>query len=387
MRQHVPRRILHIVSAMDRGGAETLIMNVYRNIDKSQVQFDFIVHRSEQGDYDKEILELGGRVIRIASLGQLGPILYIKELTRIMRSFPYQAVHSHTDYQGGISSLAAKLSGIQHRICHSHSTNWQKGKRLKERIILKTLQTIIKVSATSYCSCSEEAGRFLFGDQSLKQGKVNILKNGIDLMSFTKLNRNCKTKLLQELKLPEDSITIGHVGTFSKSKNQMFILKVLKKLLVKDSRFVVLLVGEGPLRQQVEKEAVKLGISDNIRFLGVQSDIPSIMKSFDIFLFPSIFEGFGIVALEAQSAGTPCVLSDVIPRSVDMGLGLVTFVNLAQGIEVWCDAINKGLLLNRPENNKIFNQILSKGYDIRNNIKDWISLYGLNSVYVVRDQK
>ncbi|MFJ5759879.1 glycosyltransferase family 1 protein [Neobacillus sp. NPDC093182] len=385
MRQHVPRRILHIVSAMDRGGAETLIMNVYRNVDKSQVQFDFIVHRSEKGDYDNEILEMGGKIFQIASLGQLGPILYIKELIRIMRSFPYQAIHSHTDYQGGISSFAAKLSGIQHRICHSHSTNWQKGKRLKERIVLKTLQAIIKLSATSYCSCSEEAARFLFGNQSLKKGKVKILKNGIDLMSFTNLDRNCKKKLLQELKLPEDTITIGHVGTFSESKNQLYILKVLKKLLAKDPRFVVLMVGDGPLKHQVEIEAKKLGIRDNIRFLGVRSDIPSIMKSFDIFLFPSIFEGFGIVALEAQSAGIPCVLSDVIPDSVDMGLGLVTFINLNQSIEVWCEEINKGLLINRPENNIIFNQILSKGYDIQNNIKDWISLYGLNAVYVVGD--
>lgn len=145
------------------------------------------------------------------------------------------------------------------------------------------------------------------------------------------------------------------------------------------------MVGDGPLKHQVEIEAKKLGIQKNIRFLGVRSDIPSIMKSFDIFLFPSIFEGFGIVALEAQSAGIPCVLSDVIPDSVDMGLGLVTFINLNQSIEVWCEEINKGLLINRPENNIIFNQILSKGYDIQNNIKDWISLYGLNAVYVVGD--
>jgi glycosyltransferase EpsF len=219
----------------------------------------------------------------------------------------------------------------------------------------------------------------------LKKGKVKILKNGIDLRSFTNLDRNCKKKLLQELNLPEDTITIGHVGTFSKSKNQMYILKVLKKLLAKDPRFVVLMVGDGPLKHQVEIESKKLGIHKNIRFLGVRTDIPSIMKTFDIFLFPSIFEGFGIVALEAQSAGTPCVLSDVIPDSVDMGLGLVTFINLDQGIEVWCEEINKGLLINRPENKIIFNQILSKGYDIQNNIKDWLSLYGLNAVYVERD--
>jgi glycosyltransferase EpsF len=374
------KRILHIVSAMDRGGAETLIMNVYRNIDRSQIQFDFVVHRSEKGDYDNEILKMGGRIYKISSLGQLGPILYIRELVRIMRLTRYQAVHSHTDYQSGFPAFAAKLAGIQHRICHSHSSNWQKGKGLKERIFLKMLQMIIKASATNYCSCSEEAANFIFGKQILGKRNVKIIKNGIDVSTFTNIDRNCREKILQELHIPEEVITIGHVGTFSESKNQNFILKVLKKLLEKEPRFVALLVGDGPLKQKIEDEAKRLGIHNNIRFLGVRSDIPSIMRAFDVFLFPSVFEGFGIVALEAQCAGTPCVLSDAIPTSVDMGLGLVSFINLNQSIDDWCEEINKGLIINRPENQKIFNQVLSKGYDIKDNIKDWLSLYGVNMV-------
>jgi glycosyltransferase EpsF len=380
MKKPDKRRILHIVSAMDRGGAETLIMNVYRNVDRSRIQFDFIVHSPEKGDYDDEILEMGGNVYKIPSLGQIGPVLYIGELKKVMRLYPYQAVHSHTDYQSGFPALAAKLAGIQNRICHSHSTNWQRGESLKERIILKMLQLIIKFSATSYCSCSEEAAKFLFGNQILEKGKVKILKNGIDVRTFTKVDRNCRKSLLQGLQLPEEVITIGHVGTFSESKNQIFILRVLKKLLDNDHRFVTLLVGDGPLKRKVEQEAKRLGILDNIRFLGVRSDVPSIMKAFDIFLFPSIFEGFGIVALEAQCAGTPCVLSDTLPNSVDMGLGLVSFINLDQGIEVWCEEIKKGLLIERPENKIIFNQVLSRGYDIQNNIIDWLSLYGINAV-------
>lgn len=380
MRLPGKRRILHIVSAMDRGGAETLIMNVYRNVDRSKIQFDFIVHGTEKGDYDDEILEMGGKIYKISSLGQLGPVLYIRELVKVMHLYPYQAIHSHTDYQSGFPAVAAKLTGIQQRICHSHSTNWQKGERLKERIILKMLQKIINFSATRYCSCSEEAAEFLFGKHMLEKEKVKILKNGIDVSAFTNIDRNCRKSLIQELQLPEEVIIIGHVGTFSESKNQIFILKVLEKLLEKDPRFVLLLVGDGPLKQRIMDEAKRLGILDSIRFLGIRSDIPIIMKAFDLFLFPSIFEGFGIVALEAQSAGTPCVLSDAIPKNVDMGLGLISFLNLEQSIEVWCEAINKGLLIKRPENNMIINKVVSKGYDIQNNIQDWLSLYDINAV-------
>jgi glycosyltransferase EpsF len=380
MIRHDKSRILHIVSAMGRGGAETLIMNVYRNVDRAQIQFDFIVHSTEKGDYEAEILEMGGRIYKISSLGKLGPVFYIRELVTIMRLYPYQAVHSHTDYQSGFPALAAKLAGIQHRICHSHSTNWQKGERLKEKIILKLLQTIIKFSATSLCSCSEEAAKFLFGNRIVEKGKVKILKNGIDIRTFAYVDKTFRKKLLKELQLPEEVITIGHVGTFSESKNQIFILKVLGKLLENNPRFVLLLVGDGPLKHRINDEAKRLGILDNIRFLGVRSDIPNIMNSFDIFLFPSIYEGFGIVALEAQGAGTPCVLSDAIPNSVDMGLGLVSFINLEQSIEIWCDAINNGLLIKRPGTKMISNRVISKGYAIQNNIKDWLNLYGMNTV-------
>ncbi|MCM3568215.1 glycosyltransferase family 1 protein [Neobacillus mesonae] len=380
MKQQKIKRVLHIVSAMNRGGAETLIMNVYRNIDKSKIQFDFVVHHPDQGDYDEEIIKLGGKIFKIQSLGKLGPIKYIKELVKILKLHPYIAVHSHTDYQSGFPAFAAKLAGVQNRICHSHSTNWQKGTKIKDKIILKILQAIIKISATRYCSCSEEAAKFLFGKHVIENRKYIILNNGINVIEFIKVNKESKKKLLQSLNLSENKIIIGHVGTFSESKNQFFIIKVLKKLLEKDSRFVALFVGEGPLKFKIMSEAENLGIKDNIRFLGVREDIPELMNAFDIFLFPSKFEGFGIVTIEAQSAGTPCVLSQAVPKSVDMGLGLVSFVDLNRNLEVWCDAVLKNLNIGRPDKNKIVQQVKSKGFAIQENIQEWLKLYGLSAV-------
>ena len=234
-------RVLHIVSAMDRGGAETLLMNVYRNLDRSKLQFDFVAHRSNKGNFDDEIRQLGGEIYNIPSLGNVGPISYVKKLAEIMASNPFIAVHSHTDYQSGFPALAAKIAGIPHRICHSHSNNWPMNGSFKQNILLKGLQSLIKFSATQYCSCSQEAGAFLFGQKAVERNQVTILKNGIDLSQYLD-ETITKTNVTRELGLNQDAKIIGHVGKFSESKNQIFILKVLKELVNKDKRYVALLV-------------------------------------------------------------------------------------------------------------------------------------------------
>ncbi|WP_160722271.1 glycosyltransferase family 1 protein [Bacillus sp. USDA818B3_A] len=372
-----PDRVLHIVSAMDRGGAETLLMNVYRNLDKSKCQFDFITHSTTKGDFDDEIISLGGEIFPISSLGELGPLKYVKELIRIMSRKKFAAVHSHTDFQGGFSTLAAKICGIEKRICHSHSNNWPLGKSLKSLLTLKSLQTLIRVSATNYCSCSQEAADFLFGKKLVKQGKVNLLKNGIEIQPFLNLG-DCRKSVIEELKLPKDVKIVGHIGRFSESKNQSFILKVLQNLLKSDSSFIALLIGEGPLKSRIEEEAVRLGVLENIRFLGIRDDIPRLMKAFDVFLFPSIFEGFGIVMVEAQCAGTPCVVSNSVPRSTDMGLDLVSFISLESDLNLWSQEVIKKTSQKLTDSKIIASNIKKHGYSIQDNIPHWLSIYGLN---------
>lgn len=369
------KRVLHIVSTMDRGGAETLIMNIYRNIDRKKIQFDFITHTPMKCDFEDDIIELGGRIFKISSLGQLGPFSYVRALMKIMSSHSYEAVHIHTDFQGGFPALAAKLSGVKIRICHSHSNSWPRGKKFLDQTALKIFQSLIKISSNRFCSCSSEAAKFLFGKRSFKTSKVKILNNGIDLTQFENIQEN-RNEILSELGLPVGAKIIGHVGRFSTSKNQTFILKVLKKLLEEDNQIFALLVGDGPLKQGVEEEALKLGIVDHIRFLGVRSDIPRLMRHFDVFLFPSLFEGFGIVTIEAQSTGTPCVMSEMVPRSTDMGLGLVTYLNLDESVNVWCNKVLGAFKVERPNNQLIVEAITKKGFSIQSNINDWLELYG-----------
>ncbi|EJR65189.1 hypothetical protein IIO_01373 [Bacillus cereus VD115] len=371
-----PKRVLHIVSAMDRGGAEALLMNVYRNIDREIVQFDFVSHKSEECDYDKEIIALGGKIHRISSLGQVGPFSYIKELVKVMSSNQYVAAHAHTDYQGGFVAIAAKIAGIKIRICHSHSNNWPMGSGIKGKVLLSFLRTIIAYAGTNYCACSVESARFLFS-KNIDNSKVKIMKNAIDTNQFVNANIQDSNKVRDEFDIPVEKNVIGHIGRFSESKNHKFILKVFNEVLKYNPNFMLVLVGDGPLQDTIELESKRLGIYEKVRFLGVRKDIPRIIRMFDVFLFPSLFEGFGIVALEAQCAGVPCVVANTITKNIDMGLGIISFVSLDENLKTWSAEIQR-ILEKEKLNTEIIADTISKlGFDIKGNISEWLLLYGL----------
>lgn len=371
-----PKRVLQVVSAMNRGGAETLLMNVYRNIDKSKLQFDFISHRKEECHYDLEIAELGGNVFRVTSLGQDGPISYVKKLKKIMEQHEYIAVHAHTDYQCGFPVLAAKLSGIEKRIAHSHSNNWGLNNSLKSKITLKALQKLIKSNTNNYCACSEEAGQFLFGRIDKEKRQIKILKNGIDVTLFSN-QLDSYASVRYELNIPSDAKILGHVGTFSESKNQDFILELLMEVHKKRKDIYAVFVGEGPLKKEIELKVNNLQIEDYVKFLGVRTDIPRLMNAFDVFLFPSIFEGFGIVTIEAQSIGTPCIVSDRVTKKTDMGLGLIKYLSLEEDFNKWLNEINKSFTIDRPSQETIRHNISKFGFDIKDNIPEWLALYDI----------
>ncbi|MCR2822036.1 glycosyltransferase family 1 protein [Lederbergia panacisoli] len=368
------KRVLHVVSSMERGGVETLIMNIYRQIDREKIQFDFITHSEKSGDFDQEIQEMGGHIYPIPSLGTTGPYRYVKALIKVMSTNNYIAVHAHTDFQSGFPALAAKICKIKYRICHSHSNNWlQNG--FKGLLMLKILKLLIKISATKLCSCSEEAATFLFGGKT----QVHILKNGVNIHEFLTADTKSRQQILEEFQLLPDSKIIGHIGRFSESKNHLFLLKVLKQMVQKDPRYVALLVGDGPLRESIDLEVERLGLENHVRFLGVRSDIPILMKAFDIFLFPSKFEGFGIVLLEAQCAGTPSIVADTVPKSTDMGLGLVTYLPLGERVDKWCQHLESSLTIEQPNQHSILKNISKRGFNIHDNVLDWVKLYGLQT--------
>lgn len=372
------QRILHVVSAMNRGGAETLLMNVYRNIDRDKLQFDFVSHRLEICDYDEEILSLGGRIFRIQSLGQQGPFRYMNELKKIMSQTNYIAVHSHTDYQSGFAVLSAKRAGIGKRICHSHSNNWGRGDGLRARFILNAMRMVIRYAATNYCACSLEAAEFLFGPSQANSRKMHLMKNGIEIKSFINIDPDARVSVRRELNIPLDSSIIGHIGTFSPSKNHRFLLELLERMTEEGKDVTLILAGDGPLRSEIEAEAMRRDLFHRIRFLGVRRDVARLMKAFDVFVFPSLFEGFGIVVLEAQCAGTPCVIADTVPKLTDMGVHLVSYISLEESMEIWSHQICKVLEAEKPDQQTILDTVANRGFDIKDNIHDWLQMYGVS---------
>lgn len=370
------KRILHVVSAMHRGGAETMIMNLYRNIDRKKVQFDFIVHSDKKGDYDDEIMSLGGRIIKCKSLGSLGPIKYIKELSEIIKqNGPFQAIHSHTDFQGGFVALAAKKANISKRICHSHNTRWVANPNIKHKLQLTLFKEMIDKYATDYCACGVDSASFLFKKSKIDSNKITYLNNAIEVEKF---NASIDYDYLRkELNIKNDEMIIGHIGRFYEQKNHRYIVKIGRYLKNNNYKFKILLVGQGPLQQEIREMVNEYNLDENIKFLGVREDIPNLMKLFDVFLFPSFFEGLPVVLVEAQAAGLPCLISDSITKEVDMGVNLLNYLSIKDDIEKWIEEIKLIKDKQIPSYEERVLKIQKKGYEVKSNVDKILRLYDI----------
>lgn len=376
MANHEVARVLHIVSGMNRGGAETLIMNLYRNINRNKLQFDFVSYVNDKCHYDDEILSYGGRIYHCSSPGHIGMIRFIQRLTSIIRNNgPYWAIHSHTDIHGGLISIAARLAGVKRRISHAHTTGLHT-ENLLRRLISTNLKASMLINSTVLCACSLNAAQFMFGKKAIKKNRVNYLINGIDYKQFENLDDDRKL-LKKNMGFTEDKILLGHVGRFDIPKNQKFLISIAEYLIKKNKNICLALVGDGPTRKELENLVIKKELSNNIKFLGVRTNIPEIMKSFDVFVFPSLFEGFGNVLIEAQATGTPCVISDAVPTNSDLGIGLITRLSLNQVESDWGDAIIRASHKNRPNKNLILDAINDGGYSIASTVNNLNDIYGL----------
>ncbi|MFS0655145.1 glycosyltransferase family 1 protein [Bacillus sp. 179-C3.3 HS] len=373
-----PKRVLHIVGGMNRGGAETMIMNVYRALDKSSLQFDFITHREDICDYDEEIRQLGGRIFYVPSIGKTSPLAFVKTLSQtIKRTGPYQAVHAHTDFQTGFSALAAKLAGVSVRICHSHNTAWKQSPSWFDQWMLKGFRQLIFAFSTRLVACGEDAGAFLFGQKKMRSGRVDILPNGIDLDLFQQLGQERGAHMKKQLNLHEKKLVIGHIGRFHQQKNHAFLIKLANTLKAQGVSFQLVLVGDGPLRQEVESNVIRAGLKDDVLFTGVVSEVPEYMKAFDVFVMPSLFEGLPLVLVEAQASGLPCVISDHITEEVDLGCGLITRISLEAPEADWVEEILEVYQAESPPQEVITAQLAKRGFDVKQNITRVMNVYGL----------
>lgn len=351
------KRVLCLVSAMNTGGAETFLMKIYRNLDRTRYQMDFCVNVTEKGFYDDEIKRLGGQIFVIPSKSE-NIKKFKSRLSEIIRSYQYDYVFRITSNAMGFLDLKiAKESGAKK--CIARSSNSSDGKGVKVLLAHKLGRLLYDRYVDVKIAPSELAAEYTFGKKALEQNKVTILHNAVDLKQYSYKASN-RIKFREELGISEKTLLVGHVGRFSKQKNHEFLIEIYKMICQKvpDSRLV--LVGSGELQENIKDKVKKLNLSESVIFMGVRADIPTILAGMDVFVFPSFYEGMPNTVIEAQATGLPCVVSDTITKEADI-TGLVKYKSLQDSPAEWAkEAIESGNW-DRKDTKKMFVQ---KGYDI-----------------------
>ena len=358
-----PIRVLQVFGRLDRGGAETFIMNVYRNIDRSKVQFDFIVHTADKCAYDDEITALGGRIFRVPRYNGKNHFRYKKEWNLFFRQHTeYKIIHAHIRSTAAIFLNIAKKYGLV-TISHSHNDSSGKG---FSATIKNILQYSLRNIADFLFACSKQAGEWLYGKKACAKKNFHVIPNAIDTEKFIydPVARESKRK---ELSL-ENKFVVGHIGRFDTQKNHDFIVNIFEKIYRKNNKAVLLLVGDGTLRSKIEQKVETFGLKDNVIFAGVRSDVPDLLNTMDVFLFPSLWEGFGIVLLEAQATGLRCVVSDVVSQEVKI-TKLLECVSLEKSASHWADKVLA--YVDGYERKNMQQEIGESGFDIQE-VAKWL---------------
>lgn len=355
-------RVLHIVTYMGRGGLETMLMNYYRNINRKKVQFDFLVHRDFEADYDQEILDMGGRIYHISRLIPWSSA-YRKELKKFLKEHSeYRIVQVHQDCLSSVALQCAKAVGVPIRIAHSHSAGAVKN--LKYPIKLYYMKKIPQY-ATKLFACGQQAGDWMFGNNNYQ-----IIRNAIDIKKYQYSEiKNIEVREKMDLK---ENIVVGHVGNFTEAKNHLFLLQIFREIIELEPNARLLLIGDGEKKEFLEKKVRELGLNDTVIFLGRRSDVNELMQCMNVFVFPSLYEGLPVTMIEAQAAGVQCIISDQVSEECVVTQNLVSKMKLTDAPMVWAKKILEKAKL--PRSNHAM-EIEKAGYDIGKSAKELEAFY------------
>ena len=363
--EHNPIRVLHVIGHMDRGGAETMIMNIYRHIDRTRVQFDFVENSPNRAAYDDEILSLGGRIYRCPHYIGKNHFTYQRWWDHFFRDHgsDYAIVHGHLGSTAAIYLSAAKKHGI-FTIAHSHNTN---GKGFRDKVYQAYAYPTRKI-ADFFFACSLDAGRDRFGKSITENtAKFCVLNNAIDAEAFS-YDVEKRRRIRTQFGL-EDSVVFGHIGRFFEQKNHAFLIDIFSEISKQCENAKLMLVGDGELKEQISRKVLDKGLKDKVIFTGVQEDVVPFYQAMDVFLFPSLYEGLGMVAVEAQATGLPCIISDKVSRECILVDELVSVCSLEDEPSVWAKCAISHIPANRHDYTDI---ITAKGYNVRQTAK-WLA--------------
>ena len=353
-------RVLHSVSNMARAGIETMLMNYYRKIDRSQIQFDFLANKPVPGEYDEEIRSMGGRVFVSPGLNPLHFPKYRRYVAQLVANNPdIRIVHAHNEAMGYYALRSARDAGIQVRIAHAHNTQIIRDYKYPLKILCKQL---LPGAATDYWSCGRDAGIYYYGKKRWYASGF-LLRNAIDTEKFA-FRPETRCRLRQEHKLG-DSFVIGHVGRFNLQKNHTRLIDIFASVAAADPKARLVLIGVGELEQPVLEKVRAMRLVEKVLFLGQMANVNEWYQAMDCFVLPSLFEGLPVVGVEAQAAGLPCVVADRFSHEVDFNIDTVEWLKLEDGTDAWADALERAVSKGRAGRQTVIRAVEAGGFDSR----------------------
>ena len=353
-----PIRVLHVIGIMNRGGAETMIMNLYRHIDRSKVQFDFVENSSEPAVFDEEILSLGGRIYRCPHYNGKNHFTYVKWWNDFFKAHPkeYPIVHGHLGSTAAIYLSIAKKYGA-YAIAHSHSSGTDHSLR---SYLYQMMSYNTRNVADYFFACSEAADKDRFGRKVISGDHYAVLNNAIDVNQFS-YNSRVREVVRDELGIGQNQLVVSHIGRYTKEKNHEFILKIFSELRKLGLGARLLMIGDGTLRTHIMQMAEQASLSSDVIFTGVRSDVERLMQAMDVFVLPSLYEGLPVTMVEAQAAGLPCIISDKVPPECILTEGLVDVMPLSASPGAWAEKILAKRAIPRTDRRA---EIAAHGFDI-----------------------
>lgn len=333
-------RILHVLGKLDRGGVETWLVQLLEHVDRSRYEMDFVVHTTAPGAYDEQIRSFGAKII--PCLHTSHPLEYARHFRKVLAAHgPYDCVHSHVHHYSGYVLLLARMYGVPVRIAHSHTGDPEEGAGAARKAYLAAMRKLIALNATAGITVSQLAGDSLFPSWKT-DSRWQLLPYGIDIGRFR--DPGDSVRMRDNLGIPSSSRVVGHVGRFVDVKNHQKILEIANELCPADPNIHFLLVGDGPLRPQIESEIASSELRDRFTLTGNRPDVPQVLQSaMDVFLFPSKYEGLPIALMEAQLAGLSCVASDLITPESALDPALVRWLSLSAPASAWAYSIREVL--------------------------------------------
>lgn len=363
-------RVLQIIGIVCGGGVEAVVMNYYRHIDRTKIQFDFVVDGYEKTPLDDEIKALGGKVYHIEPY-KSNIFRYMHQIYRIVRDHHYDIVHSNMNTLSVFSLFPAWLAGAHQRILHNHSTAVRsEGMRSLMKIVLRPFAPLF---ANRYAACSRLAGDWMYGKKMMASGQVTVINNAIYLNDYV-FSPVKRQQYRKEFNIPEDALVIGHVGRFMYQKNHAFLIDIFRELVRKHPNALLMLIGDGELRSEIEAKVQNYHLSNKVRFLGLRKDVKNIYNSMDVFVLLSWYEGLPVVAVEAQANGLPCIFSTQVTEESRL-TKTVEYLSLEEGAASWARSILAKSYYRNPHASR---ELAEAGFDIMKQAKSLVCWYNVD---------